>query len=122
MKNWIKSILLGTLVLFIGIDANAARRDARQARQHARIHQGVKSGELTQGEAIRLRKQQKHIRKMENRAEADGTVTAGEKARIENAQDRASANIYRKKHNEAERGNASESASAPTAEAPAENQ
>ena len=58
---------------------------------------------------------------MENRAEADGTVTAGEKFRIEKAQDRASKNIYRKKHNSAERGS---EGSAPTETAPAttENQ
>ncbi len=105
MKTLMKSIVAFVLLISIGTEAQAARRDNRQARQHARIHEGVKSGELTTGEAMKLRKQQRHIRRMENRAEADGTVTNREKYRIEKAQDRASKNIYRKKHNDAERGN-----------------
>ena len=92
----ILTIVLGALTS----DVHAGRHDRRQNRQGARIQQGVKSGELTQGEASRLRQQQRRINRVENRAEADGTVTGAEKARLENMQDRASRNIYRKKHND----------------------
>lgn len=82
----------------------ANRMDKRQANQRARIQQGVRSGELTRGEATRLRNQQRRVHRMENRAEADGVVTAKEKARVEQAQDRASQRIHELKHNEHQRG------------------
>ena len=94
--------------------AHAARADKRQNNQRQRIQQGVKSGELTKGEATRLRKQQRNIHRMENKAESDGTVTAKEKARIEKAQDRASKNIYRKKHNDRDRNSSDNSAETST--------
>ena len=74
------------------------RVDTRQAEQNARINQGVASGELTNREAARLRRGQAHVQNMENRATADGVVTKGEKARIEQAQDVQSARIARQKH------------------------
>jgi hypothetical protein len=76
------------------------RIDRREARQHARIRQGVRSGELTPGEAARLRQGQRHVDRMEDRAKADGVVTPRERARITRAQDRQSRRIYRLKHND----------------------
>jgi hypothetical protein len=84
--------------------AHAGRHDRRQAAQGARARQGVRSGELTRGEARAVQAQQAKVRRMERRAEADGTVTAEEKARLEKAQDRASRQIYRLKHNGNDRG------------------
>jgi hypothetical protein len=75
------------------------RIDHRQARQHARIQQGVRSGELTRGEAMRLREGERHINRLERRARSDGFVTARERARIGHAQNRESRHIYRYKHN-----------------------
>jgi hypothetical protein len=72
--------------------------DARQERQQQRIDQGVASGELNQREANRLERQQNRIQGMEDRAKADGVVTKGERRAIHNAQDRASRNIARQKH------------------------
>lgn len=72
--------------------------DQRQANQEQRIDQGIGSGQLNQREADRLNKQQAHINKMEDKAKADGVVTKKERARIHAAQDRASKNIYREKH------------------------
>lgn len=79
--------------------AGTPRIDAREARQHARIHQGVRSGRLTRGEAMRLRAGQRHVHRMERRAKADGRVTMRERARIGRAQDRQSRAIWRLKHN-----------------------
>ncbi len=72
--------------------------DQRQANQEKRIDQGIASGQLNEREAHRLNKQQGHINKMEDKAKSDGVVTKKEKARIHQAQDRASRHIAREKH------------------------
>lgn len=74
------------------------RIDQRQANQERRIEQGEKSGQLNKREARRLERGQAHVQKMENKAVADGKVTAKERAKIEKAQDRQSRRIYREKH------------------------
>jgi uncharacterized membrane protein YebE (DUF533 family) len=76
------------------------RIDQRESKQAARVDQGVASGQLTQREASRLRNGQTHVQHMEDRAKADGTVTAKERARVEHAQDVQSARIYRQKHDQ----------------------
>ena len=75
------------------------RVDRREARQHARIVQGWRSGALTPGEAARLRAGQAHVNRMEFRAKSDGKVTWRERARLGWAQDRQSRHIWRFKHN-----------------------
>jgi len=72
--------------------------DQRQANQEQRIDQGIASGQLTQREANRLERGQQRIDNMENRAKADGVVTARERARIQHAQNVESRRIYRQKH------------------------
>ena len=72
----------------------------RQENQDKRIDEGVKHGELTKKEARKLEREQAHIEKMETKAEADGKITKGEMRRIEKAQNKASADIHRKKHND----------------------
>ena len=76
------------------------RVDRREARQHARIQQGVRSGELTPGEAAKLRAGQAHVERTENRAKADGVVTPQERRHLNRAQNRQSRRIYRLKHND----------------------
>jgi hypothetical protein len=75
------------------------RIDRREARQHARIIQGVRSGELTRGEAARLRMGQRRVHAMEWRAKRDGVVTLRERARITHLQNRQNRAIWRMKHN-----------------------
>lgn len=75
------------------------RIDRREARQHHRIVQGVRGGELTRGEARRLRAGQMHVRRMERHAKADGIMTPRERARIGRAQNIQSRHIARLKHN-----------------------
>ena len=74
------------------------RVDAGQARQEARIAEGVADGSLTRPEARRLQQQQRHIRLVERHAKADGTVTAQEHRRLAKLQNHASRNIHRQKH------------------------
>ena len=75
------------------------RVDRREVRQHARIQQGVRSGELTRGEAARLRAGQRHVRRMEARDKSDGIVTPRERMQLNRAQNRQSRHIARLKHN-----------------------
>jgi hypothetical protein len=78
------------------------RVDRRELRQHARIEQGVQSGQLTRGEAMRLRAGQRHVDRLERRAEWNGVVTPRERLRMDRAQDRQSRRIWRLKHNRRE--------------------
>ena len=92
--------------MFISIGSFAQtstpRADVRQGAQRARIHEGRVDGEVTHGEARRLNKEQRHIRRTERRMKADGEVTAQEKARLNHKQNRANRHIRRAKHNEIE--------------------
>lgn len=71
--------------------------DAREQSQRTRIREGVASGQVTHHEALRLRGEQRRVRRTERRAKADGTVTGSERARIEHKQNRASRDIRRQK-------------------------
>lgn len=82
---------------------NTPRIDQRQANQEKRIDQGVASGELTRREARKLNRQQNAIDTAENKAKADGTVTAKERARLHKAQNHASRDIRRQKHDAQDR-------------------
>lgn len=90
-----------TMLTVAVASAHAAtpRVNQRQANQHARIQQGVRSGELTRGETARLRAGQRHVNRVERRVKADGVVTRGERARLNHAQNVQSRNIARLKHN-----------------------
>jgi polyhydroxyalkanoate synthesis regulator phasin len=74
------------------------RIDQRQEKQQQRIDQGVKSGQLNEKEAARLQKGQVRVQKMEDKAAADGKVTAKERRRIEHTQDQQSRRIARQRH------------------------
>lgn len=69
-----------------------------QVRQHARIAEGVKSGELTKDEAKDLHADEKQIRQEEHAAKADGNMTKAERAKILQDQRAASKKIYQEKH------------------------
>jgi hypothetical protein len=74
------------------------RADAREANQEKRIQQGVASGQLTPKEAAAVQKGEARIDKVEDKAKADGVVTAKERARLHNMQEKESKAIYRQKH------------------------
>lgn len=71
----------------------------RERNQQARIRQGVKSGQLTPGEARRLEAQQGKIKADKMAAKSDGKVTPAERRHLKRELNRASRNIHRKKHN-----------------------
>ena len=94
-------LVIGAVLLGAGVAYGQAETpgiDQRQANQEQRIDQGITNGQLTQHETNKLEKQQQHIDTMENKAKSDGVVTKKERARIHAAQDKASKNIFRQKH------------------------
>lgn len=76
------------------------RFEQRLDRQHRRIKQGVRSGELTPKEARKLRKQQRRIDGLERRFSSDGHLDRRERRVLRKQLDRASDRIYRFKHND----------------------
>ena len=99
-----KAIMCAVAALMLGMTGMAFAQadtpviDQRQANQEKRIDQGIASGQLNERGAARLNKQQDRVDTMENKAKADGVVTKKERARLHNAQNHASRNIAREKH------------------------
>ena len=101
-RTWMIAVLAAAMTSFAGFalaQSATPRIDRREARQHTRIHQGVQSGEVTRGEAMRLGAGQRHVHRMELRAKSDGQVTMRERRWINRVQNRQSRAIYRMKHN-----------------------
>ena len=106
MRMWDKGMVAGVIMgclLYGGIPALAQSTNdpgiqGREQRQQQRIQQGVRSGQLTTGEANRLEAQQARIQGTEDRMKAKGNLTGKERAKLTRMQNRASRNIYRKKH------------------------
>lgn len=105
MKKIINVVSVCAVVLSAGITTLAtpvskvpvARH--RQVDQQRRIGQGVRSGELTPKETIKLEREQKDIRQDIRSAKSDGVVTSAERQEIRADQNQASKDIYRLKHN-----------------------
>jgi len=85
------------------VSAGTPRIDQREHNQRARIHNGVANGELTRPETRRLVAGQAHLVRVENRAKADGVVTARERAHLQHETNQQSRRIYRQKHDAEDR-------------------
>jgi hypothetical protein len=75
--------------------------DERRENQQDRIANGIKSGQMTAGEAAKAENQQRGINQQvrADRAANGGKLTPGEKKQVNKEQNAASRNIYNKKHN-----------------------
>ena len=71
----------------------------KEVKQNNRIKEGIKSGQLTKGEAKYLHQEQKEIRNSKRVAKQDGKVTKGERKMIKTEQNQANKDIYRLNHN-----------------------
>jgi hypothetical protein len=105
MKTLMRIMTAGLVTALMGGIALAAPTDdpgiqKREQKQEQRIQQGVQSGQLTPKEAGRLEAQQAKIKQDEERMKADGKLTKAERKKLKREQNRASENIYKKKHNE----------------------
>lgn len=99
MKTKLLIAVIATAITFPALaQAVTPGIDQRQMNQEQRIDQGIASGQLNQREANRLERGQARVDAMENRAKADGVVTARERTRIQHAQSVESKRIYRQKH------------------------
>ena len=81
-------------------DYHSSRFEQRIDRQHRRIEQGVRSGDLTRKEAKRLRKQLRHIVRLEHRYTRDGHLDRHERRKLQHKLNVASNRIYRLRHND----------------------
>lgn len=72
----------------------------RDINQETRVEQGLKSGQLSTGEAAKLERGEARIDRMESKALKDGKLSQQEAARIQGAQNRESETINRLKHND----------------------
>lgn len=72
----------------------------RDINQENRVEQGLKSGQLSTGEAARLERGEARIDRMESKALKDGNLSPEEAARIQRAQNQESAAINKLKHND----------------------
>ena len=76
----------------------------REYSQRNRIREGIRSGELTRGEANRLINQQSRIESYELRSRLDdGRLDRQERRRIDQMLDRSNRDIYREKHDRQDR-------------------
>jgi len=104
------TIFGGVLVAALAITsiANAQTRtpviNHRQVRQERRIHQGVRSGELTRHETRSLQRGERKIQADKRTAKADGRVSPAERRHIRREQNHMSRAIRRDKHNGRVRG------------------
>jgi len=114
MKEMLKkaaapAMLVAALILSLASvgDGRGSRHrsiNQRQGRQQTRIKQGVRNGELTRRETVRLEQQQAAIATREGFARrSGGEFTAEERARIQRQQNQASQNIYQQKHDRQDR-------------------
>jgi hypothetical protein len=73
--------------------------NAREHRQQERIYNGVRSGQLTEREDVRLEREQFRIQRQEARFRESGDgLSRYERARLERELNRSSRDIYRQKH------------------------
>jgi len=76
----------------------------REDNQRDRIRQGIRSGELTRGEARRLIDQQRRIERYEQRSRWDGGgLDYRERQRLDRMLDRSNRDIYREKNDRQDR-------------------
>ena len=92
-------ISIGVLSVISSAQDKTPIINKREAKQNNRIKEGVKTGQLTKGEAKYLHQEQKEIRNSKRSAKKDGKVTKGERKMIKSEQNKANKDIYRLKHN-----------------------
>lgn len=99
-------ILVSFLFLSSGLLAQSNKTpgiNKKQKNQIHRIHQGVKSGELTKSETRRLLKQEAKLQKHKKMAKSDGIVTPRERVKLHNEEKKLSRKIYKQKHDRQKR-------------------
>ena len=89
------------LVVGVGFADNIKKREKRQQQ---RINEGVKSGELTKKEALKLEAQEAKLhREIKKDRKDGGGLTKKERAKIHAKQDKLSRQVAKQKHDKQKR-------------------
>jgi hypothetical protein len=86
------------LLTLAPITAMANSIDDRQANQASRIERGRETGSITWTEGIKLRAEQRKIKRTEARLESDGYLSKSDRRTLTKMQSKASEDIYAEKH------------------------
>jgi hypothetical protein len=103
------AVMIAGILPMTGLaQGNRCRRNdninRREYYQRDRIRDGIRSGELTRGEANRLINQQRRIESYERRSRLDdGRLDYRERQRLDQMLDRSGRDIYREKHDRQDR-------------------
>ncbi|RSK51394.1 hypothetical protein [Hymenobacter rigui] len=89
------SFLAVTALLF---SLAASAQVAPRRHDQARIRQGVRSGQLTRAEAVRVEAKQAQAAQARQGARADGIVTPDERKVVRREERQADRALYRQKH------------------------
>jgi len=89
-------LLLGSGAAFAQSTANTVQRDINQQQ---RIEQGLQNGALSTKEASTLEREESRVDRMQTNALKDGKLTPAEQAKLNQAQNKVSSDIYAAKHN-----------------------
>jgi Tfp pilus assembly protein FimT len=95
----VNGLLFSFLAGIAAPSAMAGEVKDREENQQDRIAQGIRSGELTKGEAARLEKGEAKIEKDRQKALSDGKLTPKEKKKLNREENKESKKIYKAKHN-----------------------
>jgi hypothetical protein len=97
-RNTLMACLLlgGTAAAFAQGTANTVQRDINQ---QTRIERGLQSGALNTKEAAALEREESHVDQMQTKALKDGKLTPAEQAKLNQAQNKVSTDIYAAKYN-----------------------
>jgi hypothetical protein len=93
------AVILSTPFASVALAQTVSTEVQRDVNQESRIEQGLKSGQLSTGEAAKLERGEARINRMESNALKDGTLSPQEAARIQRAQNQESARINKLDNN-----------------------
>jgi hypothetical protein len=95
-----KWILLLTCVLFFTNESKSQQKeDINLKGERARVRQGVRSGEITRREAVKINKEKQDVKAAKRAAKADGVVTPEERKEVAKQDRQLDRTIHRTKHN-----------------------
>ena len=94
------ALLIGSATMSFADDTKEGKIKERKENQQKRIAQGVKSGQLTPKETVRVENNESKINKevRQDRKANGGNLTNKEKAQVNRQQNRVSKEIYNQKH------------------------
>lgn len=103
MRKLLAAFAIGTLLSTGALTSQVKKREVRQQK---RINQGVRSGELTKKETLKIEAAEAKLHKEIKDDRQDGPgLTPKERAKINKKQKKLSKRIYKQKHDGQKRGN-----------------